>query len=213
MKIALINENSQAAKNSVIENALKKVVEPMGHEVVNYGMYSADDEAQLTYVQVGILSAILLNSGAADYVITGCGTGEGAMLACNSFPGVICGHVEDPLDAYTFAQINDGNAIAIPFAKGFGWGGDLNLEYIFEKLFCEESGQGYPRERAVPEKRNKKILDEVKLSTYRKLIDILPDLDQELVKGAVAGKKFADLFFASCKDAELSAYVKTLITA
>lgn len=211
MKIALINENSQAAKNAVIENALKKVVEPMGHEVVNYGMYSADDAAQLTYVQVGILSAILLNSGAADYVITGCGTGEGAMLACNSFPGVICGHVEDPLDAYTFAQINDGNAIAIPFAKGFGWGGDLNLEYIFEKLFCEESGQGYPRERAVPEKRNKKILDEVKLSCYRKLIDILPDLDQELLKGAVAGEKFKELFFASCKDEELGAFIKTLV--
>ena len=156
MKIALINENSQAGKNAVIENALKKVVEPMGHTVVNYGMYTADDVCQLTYVQVGILAAVLLNSGAADYVITGCGTGEGAMLACNTFPGVICGHVEDPLDAYTFAQINDGNAISIPFAKGFGWGGDLNLEYIFEKLFCEESGQGYPKERAVPEKRNKK---------------------------------------------------------
>ena len=36
MKIALINENSQAAKNGIIEAALKKVVEPMGHEVVNY---------------------------------------------------------------------------------------------------------------------------------------------------------------------------------
>ena len=211
MKIALINENSQAAKNAVIENALRKVVEPMGHEIVNYGMYTADDTAQLTYVQVGILTAILLNAGAADYVITGCGTGEGAMLACNSFPGVICGHVEDPLDAYTFAQINDGNAIAIPFAKGFGWGGDLNLEYIFEKLFCEESGQGYPRERAVPEKRNKKILDEVKLSTYRRLTDILPDLDRELVKGAVAGEKFSELFFASCKDEELASYVRTLL--
>ena len=92
MKIALINENSQAAKNGIIEAALKKVVEPMGHEVVNYGMYAADDAAQLTYVQCGILAAILLNSGAADYVITGCGTGEGAMLALNSFPGVICGH-------------------------------------------------------------------------------------------------------------------------
>ena len=31
MKIALINENSQAAKNGIIETALKKVVEPMGH--------------------------------------------------------------------------------------------------------------------------------------------------------------------------------------
>lgn len=211
MKIALINENSQAAKNAVIENALKKVVEPMGHTVVNYGMYTAEDDAQLTYVQVGILAAVLLNSKAVDYVITGCGTGEGAMLACNSFPGVICGHVEDPLDAYTFAQINDGNAISIPFAKGFGWGGDLNLEYIFEKLFCEESGQGYPRERAVPEKRNKKILDEVKLVSYRKLLDILPDLDQELLKGALAGEKFQELFFADCKDSEIAAYIKTLL--
>ena len=100
MKIALINENSQAAKNALIEATLRKVVEPMGHEVVNYGMYAADDAAQLTYVQNGILAAVLLNAGAADYVITGCGTGEGAMLALNSFPGVICGHVEDPVDAY-----------------------------------------------------------------------------------------------------------------
>ena len=95
MKIALINENSQVAKNALIEATLRKVVEPMGHEVVNYGMYAADDAAQLTYVQNGILAAVLLNAGAADYVITGCGTGEGAMLALNSFPGVICGHVED----------------------------------------------------------------------------------------------------------------------
>lgn len=211
MKIALINENSQAGKNAVIENALKKVVEPMGHTVFNYGMYTADDACQLTYVQVGILAAVLLNSGAADYVITGCGTGEGAMLACNSFPGVICGHVEDPLDAYTFAQINDGNAISIPFAKGFGWGGDLNLEYIFEKLFCEESGQGYPKERAVPEKRNKKILDQVKTITYRKLPEILKELDPELVKGALSGEHFQKLFFADCKCEELAACVKELL--
>lgn len=211
MKIALINENSQAAKNSVIENSLKKVVEPMGHEVFNYGMYAADDEAQLTYVQVGILAAVLLNSGAADYVITGCGTGEGAMLACNSFPGVICGHVEDPLDAYTFAQINDGNAIALPFAKGYGWGGDLNLEYIFEKLFVEESGQGYPRERAVPEKRNKKILDEVKTVTYQKLDVILKGIDQDLVKGALATAGFEKYFWDNCKDEALKAVVKEIL--
>ncbi len=211
MKIALINENSQAAKNGIIEAALKKVVEPMGHEVVNYGMYSAEDACQLTYVQNGILAAVLLNSGAADYVITGCGTGEGAMLALNSFPGVICGHVEDALDAYTFAQINDGNAIAIPFAKGFGWGGDLNLEYIFEKLYCEESGQGYPRERAVPEKRNKKILDEVKTVTYRDICDILKELDRELTVGALSGEHFKEYFYRDCKDEKIKAVVKELI--
>ena len=64
-----MNENSQGAKNPMIEKSLRKVVEPMGFTVDNYGMYTAEDEAQLTYVQVGILAAVLLNSGAADYVI------------------------------------------------------------------------------------------------------------------------------------------------
>ena len=49
MKIALINENSQAAKNALIEATLRKVVEPMGHEVVNYGMYAADDAARIAH--------------------------------------------------------------------------------------------------------------------------------------------------------------------
>ena len=110
MRIALINENSQAAKNATIEAALKKAVAPMGHQVDNYGMYGKEGESQLTFVQNGILAAILLNSGAADYVVTGCGTGEGAMLALNSFPGVLCGHVVDPSDGFMFAQINDAPA-------------------------------------------------------------------------------------------------------
>lgn len=210
MRIALINENSQAAKNAVIEKALKKVVEPKGFEVINYGMYSAESPS-LTYVQNGILAATLLNSGAADYVITGCGTGEGAMLALNSFPGVICGHVATPLDAYTFAQINDGNAISIPFALGFGWGGDLNLEYIFEKLFCEPSGQGYPRERAVPEQANKKILDGVREIAFKPLTEIIPALDRELVKGAYAGEKFQEYFFRDAKCDKIKDMVKEIL--
>jgi len=211
MRIALINENSQAAKNDLIYSNLKKVAESKGHTVDNYGMYSADDKAQLTYVQNGILAAILLNSGACDFVVTGCGTGEGAMLALNSFPNVLCGHVVDPSDAYMFMQINDGNAIALPFAKGFGWGAELNLTYIFEKLFEGEPG-GYPKERVVPEQRNKKILDEVrKVTLNQDLISVLKNLDQDLVKGAVAGEKFQELFFANCKDEKIAEYVKTLL--
>lgn len=211
MRIALINENSQAAKNGLIYNSLKKVADTKGYEVDNYGMYSVEDSNSLTYVQNGILAAILLNSGAADYVVTGCGTGEGAMLALNSFPGVICGHVCDPSDGYMFAQINDGNAIAMPFAKGFGWGAELNLEYTFEKLFSEASGQGYPRERAVPEQRNKKILDVVRENNLKDILTCLKGLDQELVKGAVGGEKFGELFFANCKDEAIAEYVKGLL--
>ena len=211
MKIALIMENSQAAKNAIVEGALKRTVEPMGHTVDNYGMYSAEDAASLTYVQVGILAATILNSGAADFVITGCGTGEGAMLACNSFPGVICGHVEDALDAYTFSQINAGNAVSLPFAKGFGWGGEKNLEYIFEKLYCEEPGLGYPRERAAVMAKNREILNGVKAVAYREFTDILKEVDRDLAKGAFAGENFKDLFFANCKCEKIAEVVKEIL--
>ncbi|MBQ7901476.1 MAG: RpiB/LacA/LacB family sugar-phosphate isomerase, partial [Clostridia bacterium] len=199
------------AKNALICDTLKKVVEPMGHTVYNYGMYSAEDVNSLTYVQIGILTAILINSKAADLVITGCGTGEGAMLACNSFPGVLCGHVVDPTDAYQFTQVNNGNAIALPFAKGWGWGCELNLQYVFEKLFVEEWGQGYPRERAIPEQNNKRILDEVKKVTHTDMVYILKNLDRDLVKGAIAGDKFQEYFFANCQVPEIAEAVKEIL--
>lgn len=211
MKIALINENSQASKNSLIYNALKKVTDSKGYELINFGMFSAEDENNITYVQAGILTAILLNSGVVDYVVTGCGTGEGAMLAANAFPNVLCGHIVDPSDAYMFSQINNGNAISIPFAKGFGWGAELNLEYIFEKLFLEEGGKGYPKERAVPEQRNKKILDEVKKITHNDFLTILKELDKELLKGAISSKVFKKYFFQNCKNQEIAEYIKSII--
>lgn len=211
MKIALINENSQAAKNELIFSALKKAVSPLGHEVFNYGMYGAEDQNSLTYVQNGILAAVLLNSGAADFVVTGCGTGEGAMLACNSFPKVLCGHIQSPLDAYLFSQVNDGNCVAIPFAENFGWGGELKLEYIFEKLFCAPGGGGYPPERVVPEQRNKKILDSVKEITHTDILTILDKLDRELVKGALSGEGVKKYFFANCKDEAIAAKVKEIL--
>lgn len=36
MKIALIIENSQAAKSEIVHDALKTVADPLGHEVFHY---------------------------------------------------------------------------------------------------------------------------------------------------------------------------------
>lgn len=211
MKIALINENSQATKNNIIFDELKTVAERKGFEVFNYGMYGNEGESQLTYVQNGLLTAILLNSGAADFVITGCGTGMGAMLACNSFPGVTCGFAADPVDAYLFSQVNGGNALSLPFAKGFGWGAELNLHYMFERLFEDEVGGGYPKERAIPEQRNARILNEVKAITYKNLLTILKEIDQEFLKETISGEHFQELFFANCQNKEIADYLKTLL--
>lgn len=210
MKIALINENSQAAKNAQIYEILKEEAAKAGHSVDNYGMYSAEDETQLTYVKNGLLACILLSTKAVDFVVTGCGTGQGAMLACNSFPNVLCGHITNPLDAYLFGQVNDGNCIAMPFAQGFGWGAELNLRDTFAKLFSQPFGGGYPKERQEPEQRNKKILDEVKKVTHRKLIDILKEIDQDFLKETISGKQFAALFYPNCQDDEVAAYLKSL---
>ena len=210
MKIALINENSQAAKNALVESCLKKVAEPMGHTVFNYGMYKADDACQLTYVKAGLLAAILINAKAADYVVTGCGTGEGAMLACNIYPNVLCGHLEDVEDAFMFAQINDGNAIALPFAKKFGWGGELTLTYMFEKLLGTPSGGGYPPERVEPEQRNKKILDEMKKITHKDMMTILKEVDQDFLRETISGEHFAELFYPNCQVPEIAEYLKNL---
>lgn len=210
MKIALINENSQAVKNELVYNTLKMVAEKYGHTVDNYGMFGPEDKA-LTYVQNGLLAAILINSGAADFVVTGCGTGSGAMLAANSFPKVLCGLIVDPSDAYMFGQINDGNCVSMPFAKGFGWGAELNLEYCFEKLFNGPRGLGYPRDRVIPEQRNKKILDGVKEITHTPMLEILKNIDQDFLKETIDRDSFKNLFFASAKDQDIIDYCKKVL--
>ena len=211
MRIALIMENSQASKNALVYETLKKVCDRHGFELDNYGMTGAEDK-NLTYVQEGFLASILLNSGAADFVVTGCGTGEGAMLALNSFPGVFCGHVQDSTDAYLFSQINSGNAIALPFAKGFGWGSEITLEAIFERLFQEDFGGGYPKERREPEQANKKILDSVKTVTCRPLTVILSSLDRDFVLQTIDRSTFRELFFKHCQDDGIRTTIEEILS-
>lgn len=210
MKIALISENSQAAKNGIIHEALTSVANPLGHEVFNYGMYTAEDEAQLTYVMNGLLTGILLNAKAADFVVTGCGTGMGSMLACNSMPGVFCGLVIDPTDAFLFSQINAGNAISMPYAKGFGWAAELNLQDCYRKLFEGTPGEGYPKERAEIMAKNRGILGDVKAVACHDMLTVLKNVDQDLLRAATAGEKFADMFYQNSQDEEISNYLRSL---
>ncbi|MFM5931713.1 MAG: RpiB/LacA/LacB family sugar-phosphate isomerase [Novosphingobium sp.] len=210
MKIALIIENSQAAKNAIIHDALTSVAEPLGHQVFNYGMYSAEDAASLTYVMNGLLTGILLNSGAADFVVTGCGTGMGSMLAANAMPGVLCGLVIDPTDAFLFSQINDGNAISMPYAKGFGWAAELNLQDCYRKIFENEGGAGYPKERAEIMRKNRGILKDLKSASCRDMLTVLKTVDQDLLKATIAGEKFADLFYPNVQDQAIADYLKAL---
>ena len=213
MKIALIIENSQAAKSEVVHAALTAVAEPLGHQVFHYGMYAPEDKASLTYVMNGLLAGILLNSGAADFVVTGCGTGTGSMLASNAMPGVFCGLIIDPTDAFLFGQINDGNAISMPYAKGFGWAAELNLQDVYRKLFEGERGLGYPKERAEIMAKNRGILKDLKAVTCHDMLTVLKSIDQDLLKATVAGEKFQEYFFANATDEGIREYLKGVVSA
>ena len=212
MKIALMMENSQAGKNAVVLNELQRVVGPLEHSVFNVGM-SDEADHHLTYIHLGIMASILINTQAVDFVVTGCGTGQGAMMSLNIHPGVLCGYCLDPSDAFLFNQINNGNALALAFAKGFGWGAELNVGYIFEKAFTTgERGQGYPLERALPQQTNATILNQVKAAVVKEnYLDSLRAIDQTLVKTAVSGARFQACFFDHCQNDEVKQYVQSLL--
>ena len=211
MKIALMMENSQAGKNATILNELNGVVTPMDHTVFNVGM-SDEKDHHLTYIHLGIMASLLINSKAIDFVVAGCGTGQGAMLSLNVHPGVNCGYCLEPSDAFLFNQINNGNAIAMAFAKNFGWAAELNARYIFEKAFTGARGEGYPVERKEPQVENAGILNQVKAAVAKdNYLDTMRAIDQELVKTAVSGERFQKCFFENCQDPEIEAYVRELL--
>lgn len=218
MKIAMINEFSQAAKNDTVIGCLKEIVEPMGHTVYNTGMSTAEAPLQLgepgylTYLNIGVQAALLLNSGAVDFVVTGCGTGQGALMACNMMPGVVCGYCIEPSDAYLFLQINNGNALALPYAKGFGWGADVNLKNIFKIAFGSPKGMGYPNEpgRKESQNRNAAKLVEVKAAVAKPLAEALRAMDQDIVRRSLT-PRFLECFNAGCQDPELKALVDSYL--
>lgn len=210
MKIVLLNEFSQASKNATADAILTEVTAQHGHEYFNVGMLGEDDY-RLTYIHLGILSSVLLNSGACDFVVTGCGTGQGALMSLNAFPGVMCGYCIDPSDAYLFLQINNGNALALPFAKGYGWGADLNLRFIFEQAFSSPTGMGYPPERKQSQVDNANILAAMKKDVARPFLEGLKNMDAELLKYALSSPRFQEYFFANSKDTQITEFVRSII--
>ena len=212
MNIALVMEWSTCERNGTVCETLKKVAGEKGHFVVNYGQFDMEDSRQ-TYNQNAVFISALLASGAADFVVTGCGTGEGAMLAANSMPGVVCGLVADPADSYLFTQVNGGNCMSLPFAKGWGWGAEVNLEYVFEKLFAKEPGGGYPPHAAASEKRNAYLLNKLKEASHRSLAEILASEDpevKEIIQNAFAGKRL-ELFRENCRSEEIMKAVEAAL--
>ncbi len=178
MRIAVINEISAANKNADILKALAG----RGHEILNLGNTSGSDSPGLLYIHTGLMSALLLNFNLVDFVVGGCGTGQGYLNSVMQYPGVFCGHLLTPLDAFLFARINAGNCVSLALNQGYGWAGDVNLRLIFDNLFTSEAGTGYPPQRAEPQRQARDLMKQVSDATHRPMLEILPTLPEEVLR-------------------------------
>lgn len=187
MKIGVIQASSPKGKNEILYRCTKNAAEKRGHEVINFGIFS-DESEEYSYVETALLVSLLLSSRAVDFVVTGCSSGQGMMLACNSLPGVLCGYVQNPQDAFLFGRINGGNAVSFPLGLNFGWLGEINLQYTLDKLFDGEFGIGYPPEDADRKREDTKLLKALNNITKRTLEECFALYPPDVIK-KVSGRK------------------------
>ncbi len=176
MKIGVIQASSQAGKNSYIFETVRRFA-PGGSEVINFGC-TPEESNKYSYVDISLLIGLLLESEAVDFVVTGCSSGQGMLLACNSMPGVLCGYAPTPKDAYLFAQINNGNCISLPLGEEYTWAGEENFEKTIELLFSEPFGQGYPKSEAGRKLKDTERLKAIRATAQLRSEDFLKQAEQ-----------------------------------
>jgi ribose 5-phosphate isomerase RpiB len=186
MRIAVLNEISAAHRNPDILEALSG----RGVEVLNLGNTAAGEVPELLYIHTGLMAALLLHLGAADLVIGGCGTGQGFLNAVLQYPGVVCGHILTPLDAWLFSRINGGNCVSLALNQGYGWASNVNLRMIFDALLQPGQGEGYPADRAEPQGKARELMDQVSAAAHRPMIEILRSLPDAVVVPALTFPAF-----------------------
>lgn len=206
MKIGLVIEESQQYRMPEVEEELRRIAEKYGHTVYNYTTQFG------SYPRTALVTAILLNSQAVDFVITGCGTGEGALVATDAFDGVQCGYVKDPTDATMFREINMGNAVSIPFTKNYGNEGRLNLRYVFDRLLCplpEKDEDYYIGKDLVQVVKNyKKEWDALKKIAQTDICDVIRQVDAQYLKEAIDGPTFQKHFYENCQNEKIKALLQ-----
>lgn len=179
MKIAVVQASSQISKNNMLYSYTKKYAKD--DDVINFGCFS-DDEEKYSYIEISILIGMLIDENIVDFVVTGCSSGQGMMLACNSMPGVLCGYAPTPKDAYLFAQINNGNAISLPLGEQYTYSGEKNLEMTLKALFSEPFGGGYPASEAQRKIADSKMVKEIRAKSQREFKELLSEIDPLLIE-------------------------------
>jgi len=185
MKIGIIQASSQNDKNALLFETVRKYA--CDAEVINFGCNESED-ASFSYIEISVMIGLLLASGSVDFIVTGCSSGQGMMLACNSMPGVLCGYIPSPEDAYLFAQINNGNAVSLPLGEEYSWRGYDNFDLTLKKLFSEPFGQGYPKSEAERKLKDTRLLKDIRKKSQIGFNELFESLDDDMIRKVLTKK-------------------------
>lgn len=119
-----------------LKNELKELVESLGHEVNDVGalVYDAEDD----YPDFAELLATEIIEGRSNRGIMLCGSGIGASVATNKFPGIRAGNCEDYYSSHQGVEHDDMNVLVI---GGRIVGGALAADMVRVYLSAEFSGE------------------------------------------------------------------------
>lgn len=211
MRIGVIQATSQRERNEALYRCTCQAVARggRGDAVVNYGVLG-DEDASFSYVEAALNACLLLGSGAVDFIVTGCASGQGMMLAMNSLPGVLCGFVQTPQDAYLFGRINGGNAVSLPLGLNFGWQGEIGLQCTLDKLFDGEFGCGFPPEEAERKRRDAEAVKRLNRLSRRPLAEVLVQCDRQLVARTLQWRRVREDILERGRNREIVELVRSM---
>lgn len=201
MKIGVIQASTRTSINDLLFDLTCQSV-GVQHDVFNLGTFP-DESQTYSYVEVAVMISLLIETGSLDFVVTGCSSGQGMMMACNSLPGLRSGFLQTPQDAYLFGRINNGNVASLPLGLNYGWAGELNLQYILDKLFCDEFGIGYPVGDAERKRKESQDLLALNQLTKKSFREILHDIEPRLIKKVLSREVFNDFLENHATNIEL----------
>lgn len=209
MKIGVIQAASQIEKNSLLYRCTLDAVKQYDYEVINFGCFE-NEAFSYSYVEIAVAISFLPSSGAVDFVVTGCSSGQGMMLAYNSMPGVLCGLAVRAQDAFLFGRINDGNAISIPLGNGFGWDGEENLKSILKELLRGPFGSGYPAREAERKERHA-AYEKAQRHDEENALSVYCQLDKELVRKVLRKQKIAEYIIQHAKNRQTAEFIRKAV--
>ncbi len=105
MKIGISNDHSAVE----LKNEIKKYLEEIGYEVIDYGTQTTES---CNYAVYGKKAAEAVANGEVEKAVLICGTGIGISLAANKVKGIRCAVCSEPVSTRLSKEHNNANMIA-----------------------------------------------------------------------------------------------------